>query len=349
MNLRLRELEHLSPGLLELAPEQLHETLGGPTLIHLPGRRDPALFVAVLIHGNEPTGWEAVRALLREYAPGGGPLTLPRALSLFIANTAAAAQGLRHLSGQPDYNRVWPGSEGAGTPEHALMAEVVARMAARGVFASVDLHNNTGLNPHYACINVLDHAALHLAALFGRTVVYFVRPRGVAAMAMSRLSPAVTLECGKVGQAQGTAHARAYLEACLRLSEHPQHPLPPQDIDLYHSVATVKVPPGVSFGFGTPGRDLDLLDDLDLLNFRELPAGTLFARVPAGASLPLEVRDETDREVGLRYFAVTAGEVRTRCAFMPSMLTRDASVIRQDCLCYLMERYDRHLADAVSA
>jgi hypothetical protein len=28
---------------------------------------------------------------------------------------------------------------------------------------------------------------------------------------------------------------------------------------------------------------------------------------------------------------------------MPSMLTRDEQVIRQDCLCYLMERYNDHL------
>jgi len=28
---------------------------------------------------------------------------------------------------------------------------------------------------------------------------------------------------------------------------------------------------------------------------------------------------------------------------MPSMLTLDAQVIRQDCLCYLMERYNEHV------
>jgi hypothetical protein len=28
---------------------------------------------------------------------------------------------------------------------------------------------------------------------------------------------------------------------------------------------------------------------------------------------------------------------------MPSMLTRDETVIRQDCLCYIMERYNDHV------
>ncbi|MFM1891709.1 MAG: hypothetical protein RLZ44_786 [Pseudomonadota bacterium] len=345
----LQELESLPEGLLDLPAEALHRHLGGPTLLHLPGRREPALFVAVLMHGNETTGWDAVRQLLRGYAPGGGEQPLPRALSLFIGNTAAAAQGVRHLPEQPDYNRVWPGSDSSGTPEHALMAEVVARMAARGVFASVDIHNNTGLNPHYACVNMIETRTLHLAAMFGRTVVYFVRPRGVASMAMAALCPSVTLECGKVGQAHGADHALSYVEACLRLSEHPQHAVAAHDVDLYHTVATVKVPPEVSFGFDAPGSDLDLADDLELLNFRELPPGTLFARVRNGAGLPLEVRDERNRPVDARFFSVSAGEVRTRCAVMPSMLTRNEQVIRQDCLCYLMERYDQHLEDALPA
>ena len=58
-----------------------------------------ALFVSVLMHGNEPTGWEAVRRVLQRYMQGDEP-QLPRALSLFIANTAAAAEGkvLRYVA-----------------------------------------------------------------------------------------------------------------------------------------------------------------------------------------------------------------------------------------------------------
>ena len=45
MNL-LSELNELPPGLLQVDASQLHERLGGPTLIHLAGRRSPALFVS---------------------------------------------------------------------------------------------------------------------------------------------------------------------------------------------------------------------------------------------------------------------------------------------------------------
>jgi len=335
----LKELESLPSGLLELRADQLHDALGGPALIHLPGRRDRPLFVSVLLHGNEDVGWEAVRRLLKKFSGGAGP-ALPRALSLFIGNTEAAKAGVRRLPGQPDYNRVWPGSALPRTAEHAMMERVVEAMARRQVFASIDLHNNTGLNPHYACVNVVRNEALHLAVLFSRVVVYFIRPRGVASMAMSRLCPAVTLECGKVGQFHGVEHAADYLEACLHLARHPAHPVPAHDIDLFHTVAVVRIPDGVRFGFGCQDLDLCLPDDLERLNFRELPAGTFFGTVRAGVGLPLEVRGEEDQDVAARYFTVEGRSLLTRTPVMPSMLTRDEAVIRQDCLCYLMERYD---------
>ena len=262
----LRELDHIPPGLLQLEAAELAAALGGPTLIHLPGRREAPLFVSLLMHGNETVGWEAVRELLALY----GERQLPRALSLFIGNVAAAERGLRRLDGQPDYNRVWPGSDQPETPEHRMMGRVVEIMAARGVFASVDVHNNTGLNPHYACVNRLDHRFFHLATLFSRTVVYFLRPLGVQSMALAELCPAVTLECGKVGQARGVEHARDYIDACLHLNEHSEHPVATQDIDLFHTVAQVRVPAEVSFGFGERGRDIRFAEDLDRLNFLSL-------------------------------------------------------------------------------
>src|SRR5262249_32103782 len=151
------------------------EILSGPTLLHLNGRRTEPLFVSILLHGNEDVGLRAVQQLLTS----AGAQMLPRALSIFIGNVQAARAGGRRLADQPDYNRVCPGAAHAGPPEHALMRDVVAQMQARNVFASVDLHNNTGLNPHYACVARLDSPFVHVASLFSRTIVYFQRPRGV--------------------------------------------------------------------------------------------------------------------------------------------------------------------------
>lgn len=339
--LTLHELDHLPEGLLELNSADLTARLPGPTLLHLAGEREPPLFVSVLVHGNEPVGWDAVRLLLRESIERHGRLRLPRALSLFIGNVHAAAANARHLPDQPDFNRVWPGTDAPPSPARTLMAEVVERMAQRGVFASIDLHNNTGTNPHYACVNRIDNRDLQLARLFARTIVFFVRPTGVQSQAMARLCPAVTLECGRVGDRHGIDHAREFIDACLHLSELPDHALPIQDIDLFHTVAQVTIPQQVSFGFPPHEAQIVLSPELERFNFRELPAGASFASIHPGGRV--EVRDEHGRDVTERFFTVEEGELKLREPAMPSMLTADATVIRQDCLCYLMERYNHHL------
>ncbi len=339
----LTQLYHIPGGLLDLDATKLKDALGGPTLIHLSGNREPALFISVLMHGNETSGWDALRQLLKEYLPGGGGRELPRALSIFIGNVHAAALRMRHLDGQPDYNRVWPGCESPETPEHKMMAQVVDIMGQRDIFASVDLHNNTGFNPHYACVNVLDNSFFHLAAMFSSTVVYFTRPRGVQSMAMAQLCPAVTLECGRVGEIQGVEHAHDYLHACLHLSEHSERSIASDEIELFHTVAIVKIPDHYSFGHGVSGVDIRLADDLDQFNFCELPSRTVFGCIRPGLGLGLEVTDEQGGDVSERYFELVDDKICLRVPVMPSMLSLDHRVVSQDCLCYLLERYDDHL------
>ena len=330
----LTELGTLPDGLLDVPVEGLAGLLGGPTLVHLAGRHPEPLFVTVLSHGNETTGFYAVQALLRQYRDR----ELPRALSIFIGNVTAASQGQRLLDGQADYNRVWPGCPATEKPEAAMMQQVVDSMRARKAFASLDIHNNTGINPHYACINRVDNQFLQLAALFSRTVVYFIRPLGVQSMAMSYVCPAVTIECGKPEHKYGLEHACDYIAACLKMSELPQHPVSSHDVDLFHTVAIVKVPESMSFGFGEADVDLRLLADIDHLNFRELPAGSRLGWLRSDVNGLLDVRDDNDQDVFASYFSVEDGVLTTVRPFMPSMFTLDERVIRQDCLGYLMER-----------
>ena len=332
--MKLTQCDALPPGLLDLPAPRLGDVLPGPALIHLPGRRTQPLFVSVLLHGNEDTGWQAAQSVLRKYAT----TELPRALSLFIGNVDAARAGLRRLDGQPDYNRVWPGSDEAHPLERAMMQQVVDAMRARGVFASIDIHNNTGLNPHYACVNRLEPHFLHLATLFSRIVVYFIRPRGVQSAAFAELCPAVTVECGKPGTPGSVDHAAAFIEACLHLSEFPGHPVAPHDIDLFHTVATVKVPESVSFGFDAPDADIDFVHELDHFNFRELAQGDVWGRVRHGSPARLQALDESGVDIGERLFDQHDNAITLKRRLMPAMLTRDERVIRQDCLCYLMER-----------
>jgi len=329
---RLQVLDHVPDGLAELEASRLHEALAGPTLMHLRGRRPPTLFVSVLLHGNETSGWEAMRSLLhryREHPP-------PRSLSLLVGNVQAARHGLRRLEGQPDYNRVW---RGRGTPEHAVAREIVEAMRTRPLFASVDIHNTSGPNPHYAALSRLDPPFLRLATLFSRTVVYFTTPETVLCNAFAQLCPAVTVECGQPGHPRGAEHAAEYIDACLHLSELPDTPVSPHDVDLFHTVAVVRVPAHARLAEGDEPGDIRLADDVDRLNFRELPPGTALAWTSRERPVRLEAWDESGAEVGDRYFRLEAGAITTAVPVVPAMMTLDARIIRQDCLCYLMERY----------
>ncbi len=328
-------LDHLPQALLGLPATELARHLDGPTLIHLPGRRPQPLFVSVLQHGNEVSGWEAVRRLLKgRYARD----PLPRSLILFVANVRAAARGQRRLADQPDFNRCWPGAEGQPTIWHELCSEITEHVRKLKPFASIDIHNNTGQNPHYAAVNRIEAQRLQLAALFSRTVIYFTEPKGVQSMAFGQFCPAVTLECGLAGEVDGTDHAMAYLESILNLESLPDHMPEPENLELFRMIATVTVDESVDFSFSPSGRDLRFLPNLDRLNFREMPPGTRLATTVNGHAHPLRARSHDGHDLSDDCFAFANGEIVTNRPLMPAMLTTDEHIVRQDCLCYLMER-----------
>lgn len=335
-DLTLQQLDALPEGLLDANSTELEAILKHPTLIHLPGRREQPLLVSVLMHGNETTGWLAVQEVLNKYQDQ----QLPRAMSLFISNISAAHQGLRRLDSQTDYNRAWPGTEAESCAETGLMQEVFDVMQAKTPFASIDIHNNTGLNPYYACVNVLRSPHLQLASLFSRTVVYFVQPRGTQAAAMAEVCPAITMECGKPAEPAGVAHVAEFVDACLHLSQIPDHPPAAHDVNLYHTVARVRVPENVKFSFDDDGSEIRFLEDLERLNFQKAPEGVVLAHCDSSSDACLEVLGESGEDRGSEFFECSNGHLKLRKSAVFSMLTLDTKVIRQDCLCYLMEELE---------
>lgn len=334
----LSVLHHIPEGLLTCEPHQLYQVLSGPTLLDLAGDKEDALFVSTLLHGNETSGFYAIQQLLQDYQQR----ALPRRLLILFGNVIAARQQQRFLSGQPDYNRIWPGTTLFACHEVQMAQSLYQQLATQPLFACIDIHNTTGMNPHYACVNTLDHRALQLATLFNRIVVYFTRPKGVLTAAMAQLCPSVTLECGRNSQ-MAVQHAYEYVQACLHLDHYPEKAPALHDLSLYHTVAVVKVPDQVTFGFEQQESDICFRNDLDHLNFQELPAETPIATLYNPLVDNLIALNEQGDDVAEQFFTRQNGRLVTRHPVMPSMLTRDEQVIRQDCLGYLMARYQ--LAD----
>ena len=327
----LEEYNEIPAGFLDVKIENLHQVLAKPSLIHLKGKNPQPLFICTLLHGNETTGLYAIQQLLGEYATK----ELPRSLSIFIGNIKAAEAGVRRLDEQVDYNRVWPGTHQHYLAEAHMMKQITEIMEQKQVWASIDLHNNTGKNPHYACINKLDKEFLVLADLFSKTLVYFTTPVGVQSAAFAKICPSVTLECGLSGDSSGIDHVHQYLQRVLELEDLNQ-PLE-ANLNLFHTVARVKIPEGYSFGFEDDAT-INLLPEIENYNFRELEKGTAIARVEPDSSAFLQAFDDDEREVGRDFFEYENDKILIKKPIMPAMLTMNTQVIRQDCLCYLMER-----------
>lgn len=333
----LRVRKSLPEGFLDCTAKELYTLIGEPCLIHLRGRSDNALVVSILLHGNETSGLSALQTLLKRKQE------LPRDLVIFVGNTRAAAEGLRRLDGQPDFNRIWAGGE---LREHALAQQVLDYVATCAPVAAIDIHNNTGRNPLYACINHVDRRFLTLANTFSDTIVFFTEPHQIFANNMARYCPAVTLECGQPGDIDGIEQACRTLDFALSndLSEYCKAGT--SAFELFHTVARMTVPPdsGIAFNdsfLADAEADFIFPESFDAWNFQVLPEGTLFARIKSGRkpTRNLCVRNDAGRDITDHYFRIEGECLVTQKAFSPTMLTLDERVIRQDCVGYIMERY----------
>jgi len=305
-NLELNQIDSFPQELLEISIEKLYTLFPGPTLLHLQGKRPEPVFVSVLLHGNEGTGLHVIQRLLKKYQHS----VLPRSVSILFGNTQAARYGKRVLDDQSDYNRVWPGTVEPNTQETMVMRKIVNEMERRNVFASIDIHNNTGLNPHYSCINKLENCFLQLAVLFGHTVVYFLTPKGVQSMAFSKLCPAVTLECGEPGSPSGTDHALDYVDAVLHMKYISNDPILPQDIKLFHTVARVKVPEDVTFSFTDQNANILFKSELYKMNFSVIPADTCFGIVHSNNNARLFAFNDNEEELGEKLFYINNQQIK---------------------------------------
>ncbi len=334
-------LDHLPSGLLDCVASELTTLLSGPTLIHLPGRKTNPLVVSVLQHGNEISGWDALRRLLKSRYQRD---PLPRSLIILIGNVEAAAKNQRYLPHQPDFNRCWPGSIVPHTPWHDLWAEVTKHIRQCQPFASIDIHNNTGRNPHYAAVNHIDPQMLHLASEFTKTVVYFTEPKGVLSDAFGQFCPSVTLECGLSTDGGGADHALAYLDRVLNLEALSNEFPAPECLELYQMFATLMVHPDLDFCFNglvpdeTSENVLYFPKDLDAHNFSEWPRGFCLAHYRSNNPKPVIARSHSGDDMTHDCFDIGVNGIKTTRPLMPAMLTLDPFAIRNDCLCYLMER-----------
>ncbi|MBE9567359.1 MAG: succinylglutamate desuccinylase/aspartoacylase family protein [Proteobacteria bacterium] len=327
----LKEMYHIPDELLTAKTEDLIDILGSPTLFHLEGIDPQPLFISTLLHGNETTGFYALQKLFKKYSDQ----PLPRAISLFIGNITAAKAEQRRLDTQDDYNRIWPGTHFNDSVEKDMMATVTRIMQKKKPFASIDIHNNTGKNPHYGCVNILNPHCLTLASRFSNIAVYFTSPKGVQSSAFSDFCPSLVLECGQSGDRSSEAHVLQYLEDVLALDELAPHE--ETKLKLYHTIARVLIPKTVSLADGDSAADIQLNHDLEEKNFHQVQPGTIFASANSDKPQLIIVNSESNEDITDEYIERTGDQLVFKKPITLSMFTTNETAIRQDCVCYFME------------
>lgn len=325
----LNETSHITDDFLDAKAEDLLDILKAPTLFHIEGTNPQPLFISTLLHGNETTGLYAVQRLLKKYREK----PLPRALSLFIGNIAAARENQRSLDTQDDYNRIWPGSYHSDSAEKDMMQNITNIMRKKKPFASIDIHNNTGKNPHYGCINILNPHGLVLVSEFSDIAVYFTDPKGVQSSAFSDFCPSVVLECGQASDKSGEEHALTYIEKILHMDSLSSGNS--ENLTLYHTIARVTIP--VTVSIGDSSKDLCLNTELEDKNFHLIQPGTEFASINSTKDKLITVNSESHEDITDEYMQVKDGRILFRKPITLSMFTTSEKAIRQDCVCYLME------------
>ena len=298
---------------VDLPAAALADALGGPTLFDLRKAGQAPLFISVLVHGNEVSGWDAVRYLHRELAAAS---TL-----IFVGNVAAARAGVRVLPGRIDFNRVWEGGDSA---EAGVAAEVTALAAAAKPRLAIDVHNNTGRNPPYAVVVRSDRSTLTLARAFSRLALFATQPGGFQTRRFASFCSAVTIEVGTPDDPASTDRAIAFLASLL---DERAPTADAKTLTLFETTARVTV-----------SEDAVLVPEAQRLNFGPAPAGSLLAR--AGT---LSAWNANGCEVGKRYLQRCAGETVLSRDTAIAMYTPDLAAARLDCLCYLLEPLPVHV------
>lgn len=306
--MRLNEMRGLPPAIAATPAAALADVLPGPTLFDLRRTGRAPLFVSVLLHGNEISGWDAVRGLAAALAE--------RSALVFVGNLAAARADVRSLPGQADFNRIW-GAAGSG-PEAELAAELVARLEAAQPALAIDIHNNTGRNPPYAVVADTAAASLALAGAFAKRVLLATQPRGFLTGRLAPICPAVTVEVGTPDDAASTPRAEAFLR---QLIAAPPPSAPVGTLELFETKVRITV-----------SADTAIATEVQCFNFAAAPAGTALTR--AGR---LRAFDAAGADVSERYLTRTGAATRLRHDSVLAMFTGSLAAARQDCLCYLLE------------
>jgi len=313
------------------------ELLAEPTLISAKGHdTSRTRIVSTLLHGNEPSGLNAIRNWLST-----GRIPAVNTL-LFIGavRTARRPPGFAHrfLPGRIDLNRCWFPPHVGRVGEFA--GEVLRLFKEAQPESLIDLHNNTGHNPPYGVSPRVGSEERNLVAYFADRVVHTPLRLGTLVEATQDDFPSVTIECGRSGDPIADATALAGLERYLDDHRAEHLGANPPSMEVLTNPQRVTVRDGVDLAFGEgPVLDAEftVARDIDRHNFERLEPGVPIGWLAEGAAWPIEVLGTDGRDLSRELFTLRDTILETRRAITPIMMTTNRRNAIDDCLFYVVD------------
>lgn len=302
--------------LLDVEARELHRFLTGATVFDLRKAALRPVFVSTLLHGNETSGWDAVRRFISDYPDA--------SIVLLIGNVHAAAQDVRHLPSEVDFNRIWQQQ-----PWHSYLNDL---LEAFQPWCGIDIHNNSGPNPHYSVVTDLSSSTLALATLFSNKVIFTDHTLDILAHAVSSFCPALTIETGTVDDPDSVLRAYGFLK---ELNEIRQVPESIQcNLETYATVGIVKVASENGRLENYPSFD----ESLQRKSFKTLPAGSPFIDfLPTGWQVSV-LDPAHDLDLTHDFLDFRDSQAFLKRDVVMSMFTHKPLLAIQDCVCYFLKK-----------
>ncbi len=330
MNLKI--YDHFPVDFLKVNLNHIRKVFPESALIHIKGKQSGTVFLSTLLHGNETTSFYVLKKLahwLKENQPF-------RDILIFIGNVWACEKGVRHLENQVDFNRIWDGHYHC--KEWDVLSQVIKTAQDSNLYANIDIHNNTGKNPVYACVNNLKKDHLKLAEFFSSRTVYYTYPPGTQSIVFSKQCPSVTIECGQSGYQPGIHYAFSFILKTLN-SRSLEGELSEQQ-KIYKTLARIEIDKRASIAFGEDQiANIVFSKKLENMNFKLVPEGYFWAK-GNHHSKSIYVINKQGIDITDEFFSCENQNYILKQKIIPAMLTSNEQIIRQDCLGYLMSKMD---------
>jgi len=322
-------------------PTEFLKILGSPTMLKLSGQDSSRCRVVVtLLHGNEPSGLNAIFHWLKSNSPA------PAVdIYFFIASieTALAPPGFyfRHLPGHRDLNRCFrpPFDDHEGLLAKALLDEF-DKLKPECV---IDIHNTSGAGPAFAVSIAANHKHDAIASLFThRLIVADVFLGALMEVATDEL-PVVTIECGGVEDSHSEELAYEGLinffnTEDIFLSVSPHHFLE----RLIHPVR-LEIKPQFSLTYKQTyqtGFDFTVREDIEHFNFQTIDTNTCLGWTNNNGLETFNIRDANGQDVLGEYFQLIDGGLYPTQALKLFMATGSPEIAKSDCLFYVSKIKD---------